>query len=67
MTVHPAVAVQEITEADICEHYHDGEGIKVEGARVVYMKEQQRIKMIFVDFTDADSLRNAMCMDMPFR
>jgi hypothetical protein len=56
-----------VTEADICEHFHDGDGIHVDNARVVYHKDVNKVKMIFVDFKDATSLRNALCMEKDFR
>jgi hypothetical protein len=67
VSLHPSVAGADVTDKDICEHFHDGEGIHVDNARVVYHKDVEKVKMIFVDFKDAGSLRNALCMEKDFR
>ncbi|EKX36454.1 hypothetical protein GUITHDRAFT_165733 [Guillardia theta CCMP2712] len=64
--IDPRVAF-DITEGEIGRHYHDGDAIKVESVRVMLHKDSGKVKMIFVDFEDAESLRNAMLLEKPFR
>jgi hypothetical protein len=68
VSVDPRVAF-DIIEDDIGYHYQDDENgtILVESVRVVYQPNSRRVKMIFVDFENQESLKNALYLDKPFR
>jgi hypothetical protein len=63
VTVHPSVA-HEVEEGELRDHFHDGEKIKVEKVRIVLHRDTGNVKMAFVDFDDAASLRNALFLQV---
>jgi hypothetical protein len=63
VTVHPSVA-HEVEEGELRQHFHDGEKIKVERVRIVLHRDSGNVKMAFVDFDDAASLRNALFLQV---
>jgi hypothetical protein len=64
VTVHPSVA-KEVEEGELRDYFHDGEKIKVEKVRIVLHRDTGNVKMAFVDFDDAASLRNALYLQVP--
>ncbi len=63
VTVHPSVA-HEVEEGELRDYFHDGEKIKVEKVRIVLHRDTGNVKMAFVDFDDAASLRNALYLQV---
>jgi len=68
VSLDPRVAF-DVVEDDIGYHFHDDENqtILVERVRVVCHQGTNKVKMIFVDFENQESLRNALHLDKPFR
>ena len=68
VSLDPRVAY-DVIEDDIGYHFHDDENktILVENVRVVCHQGTTRIKMIFVDFENQESLKNALYLDRRFR
>lgn len=68
VSLDPRVAY-DVIEDDIGYHFHDDENqtILVESVRVVCHQGTNRVKMIFVDFENKESLKNALHLDKPFR
>lgn len=66
--LEPSVAF-DVSNDDIGDHFHDDENgtIKVESVRVVNHQDSNRVKMLFVEFEDAESLKNALHLATPFR
>jgi hypothetical protein len=54
----------EVADAELRDHFHDGEKIKVTKVRVVLHRDSGNVKMGFVDFDDAASLRNALMLQV---
>ena len=48
-------------------HDDENQTILVENVRVVCHQGTNRVKMIFVDFENKESLKNALHLDKPFR
>jgi hypothetical protein len=63
VTVHPSVA-HDVAEGELRDHFHDGDKIKVEKVRIVVHRDSGNVKMAFVDFDDAASLRNALFLQV---
>ena len=61
VSLDPSVAF-DVKNDDIGYHFHDDENqtILVESVRVVCHPDSARVKMIFVDFENQESLRNAL-------
>ena len=68
VSLDPSVAF-DVKNDDIGYHFHDDENqtILVESVRVVCHPDSSRVKMIFVDFENQESLRNALYLNKPFR
>ena len=68
VAVDPRVAF-DVTLDDIGYHFQDDEHgmILVERVRVVNFPDSNKVKMIFVDFENQESLKNALYLDKPFR
>ena len=68
VAVDPRVAF-DVTLDDIGYHFQDDEhgSILVERVRVVNFPDSNKVKMIFVDFENQESLKNALYLDKPFR
>ena len=68
VSLEPSVAF-DVSNDDIGDHFHDDENgtILVERIRIINHQDTNRVRMLFVDFKNAESLRNALHLDKPFR
>ena len=64
--LHPGVA-HDVKESELHDIFHDAEKRRVERVRIVLHRDTGAVKIVFVDFEDAESLRNALHLEASFR
>ena len=63
--LHPSVQ-NEAKESELQDLFHDGEKIRVERVRIVLHRDTGNVRSVFIDFMDAESLRNALHLRTSF-